>query len=467
MATDRPNIMLLQGEDVGLHPGCYPGNEYSSTPNLDQLAADGTRFENAFSHSPVCAPSRGGMVTGCYPWTTGVHHMRSTLLNPPRCFTQELMDAGYHTSWPTKLDFNFEPPVGWVHSRESWVDCPAPDQPFFIYENFSASHESSMWRDEESQRKQVHKYLSTDKLHDPASAPVPPYFRDTPQMREQLVKYYDSLSAIDHLIGLRLRWLEEQGLLENTVVIFLSDHGRGLPREKRWCYEAGLHMPLIVRWPGHLTPGSVSDDLVGWVDIAPTMLAISGAEIPDHYQGQVFLGKDKSSPREYVFAGRDRMDEVFDRVRVARDKRWHYIRNDFPGLPWAQRQAYMEQQSIMPVMREMNAKGELQGREACFFQNRKPSEELYDAVNDPGMVNNLAVDSEHRETVIRLSDALDNLHQQYGDLGETTEETLIEQGLVANRLEEYTERLQPLPKHLQIGPEPIPVTMDEAVEYSR
>jgi arylsulfatase A-like enzyme len=393
--------------------------------------------------------------------------MRSTLLNPPRCFTQELKDAGYHVSWPTKLDFNFDPPENWVDSREPWVDSPAPSQPFFLYENFNTTHESSMWRDAETQKKIVHRYLSKDQFHNPAGAPVPRYFPDTPEIREQLVKYYDSLSAIDHLIGLRLRWLEDQGLLENTIVIFLSDHGRGLPREKRWCYEAGLHMPLIVRWPGAVEPGSVVDDLVGWVDIAPTILSLTGTEIPEHYQGQAFLGKEKASPREYVFAGRDRMDEVFDRVRVVRDKRWHYIRNDFPGLPWAQRQSYMEQQSIMPVMREMNAKGKLEGAEACFFQERKPAEELYDAVNDPGMVNNLAGDPAKRETIDRMSSALEEMRLKYGDFAETSEEDLIEQGLVGDRLEEYRERLQPLADHLQIGPEPIPVTMNEATEYRR
>ncbi len=458
MPASRPNIMLLQGEDVGLHIGCYPGNDYSITPNLDRLAAEGTRFDNALSHAPVCAPSRGGMMTGCYPWSIGNHLMRCTLGNPPRCYTHELRDAGYHVSWPTKLDFNLEPTEGWCDDTDKWWEKDAPQQPFFVYENFGSTHESSMWREEKWQ-KDVTSVLTPEQFHDPAKAPVPPYFPDTPEMHEQLVKYYDSLTAIDYHIGQRLKWLDEQGLRENTIVIFLSDHGRGLPREKRWCYDAGLHLPLIIRWPGQLQPGTVSDDLVGWVDIAPTLCALAGAPIPEHYQGQVFLGDEKASPRDYVFAGRDRMDAVFDKVRACRDKRWHYIRNDAPELPYAQRQSYMEQQSIMPVMRQMHAQGKLAGDEAVFFQPGKPAEELYDAVNDPAMLNNLADDPAHAETLQRMRSALEQHLSEVGDLGETTEEVLIEQGIVTDRMPEYRQRYGHLPKHHTIGPDPYPMTL--------
>jgi N-sulfoglucosamine sulfohydrolase len=419
------------------------------------------------------------MITGCYPWSIGIHHMRSTLLHPPKCFTNELRAAGYHVSWPTKLDFNFEPPDDWVDSREPWISQAAPNQPFLVYENFGTTHESSMWRDAEAHYDLAVQHLEEGQVHSPAAAPVPAYLPDTPAMRQQLVKYYDSLTTIDKLIGTRLQWLEEQGLARNTLVIFLSDHGRGLPREKRWCYGAGLHVPLIIRWPEDSTHGRVCDDLISWVDIAPTILSAAGVDIPDHYQGQAFLGEHKAPHRQYVFAGRDRMDEVFDRVRVARDRRWHYIRNDFPGLPWAQRQSYMEQQPIMPVMREMHAQGDLHGPEASFFQRTKPAHELYDALNDPAMLHNLAQDPRHRDVIVRLSGALDAFRADYGDLGETTEETLVHQGLVADRLTAregsytsretagYRERLASLPPQQQIGPNPVPVTLREATEFAR
>lgn len=183
--------------------------------------------------------------------------------------------------------------------------------------------------------------LPDDLRHDPADVTVPPYLPDTPELRLQLAEYHDALTAIDQQIGARLAWLDEQGLRDNTIVIFLSDHGHGLPREKRWCYDAGVHLPLLVRWPDFLKPGSENDELVSWVDIAPTILSLAGVGIPASYEGQIFLGEDRAPPRETVFAGRDRMDAVFDRVRMARDKRWHFIRNDFPELPWAQRQSYM------------------------------------------------------------------------------------------------------------------------------
>jgi hypothetical protein len=152
--------------------------------------------------------------------------------------------------------------------------------------------------------------------HDPALAPVPPYLPDCPELRAQLVAYYDAVTYIDEEIRKRLAWLDTHGLRDNTLVIFLSDHGRGLPREKRWCYDAGIHLPLIVRWPGKIQPGSTEDALVAWVDIAPTILAAAGVPVPSHMQGQIFLGADRAEPREFVYAGRDRMDAVYDKVVI-------------------------------------------------------------------------------------------------------------------------------------------------------
>ena len=465
----RPwNIMLLQCEDTGRHFGCY-GDTYARTPNLDQLAAEGTRFTNAFSHAPVCAPSRGGMVTGCYPWTIGNHYMRCTLRTPPRCFTHELVDAGYHVSWPTKLDFNFEPMEGWCTNQDPWWEKPAPEEPFFVYENFALTHESRMF-------KEVPEWHGTafpcpdDSRHDPEMAPVPPYLPDTPELRRQLATYYDAVSAIDHQIGERLRWLDENGMLDNTVVILLSDHGRGLPREKRWCYDAGIHLPLIIRWPGRLAAGAVADQLVAWVDIAPTILSLAGVPVPEHYQGQVFLGENKAPERRYVFAGRDRMDEVFDKQRCARDRRFHYIRNDAPGLPWAQRQWYMEQQPVMPVARKLHAEGKLSGDEAVFFAKDKPVEELYDAEADPHGLHNLADDPAHAEDLARMRGAVEGILARHGDMGATDESVWIEKGVLTDRLQEYRDRVprEPiLPPEQQIGPDPLPTTLEDARPWLR
>ena len=300
-------------------------------------------------------------------------------------------------------------------------------------------------------------------------APVPPYLPDIPELRDQLAAYYDALSAIDTQIGECLQWLEKHGLNENTVVILLADHGRGLPREKRWCYDAGLHLPLIIRWPGQMEAGSVSDELVAWVDIAPTILSLAGIQKPEQYHGQVFLGKKRAPERNTIFAGRDRMDGVFDKQRVARDRRFHYIRNDAWWLPWAQEQWYMEQQPIMPIMRSMHAEGLLSGHEAIFFQPQKPVEELYDAWEDPCMLHNLADDPEHKDTLIRLRSELGAFLTQRGDLGDTDERVLIERGVVTDRIEEM-ERGTRVTDHTEahfIGPRPVPVTLEEACVFQK
>jgi uncharacterized sulfatase len=459
----RPNIMLLQGEDVGRHLGCY-GDPDGRTPNLDRLAAEGARYTKAYSHAPVCAPSRGGMVTGCYPWSIGNHLMRCRLQDPPRCFTHELREAGYHVSWPTKLDFNFEPAEGWCDDTDPWWEKDAPDGPFFVYRNFGLTHESRMFREPPRWHGPMPE-LPEELRHRLEEVTPPPHLPDTPELRQQLVAYHDALSAIDLQVGECLRWLDEQGRREDTLVIFLTDHGRGLPREKRWCYDAGVHLPLILRWPGRIEPGSVVDDLVAWVDIAPTLLSLAGAPVPEHYQGEVFLGDDRAPGRQHVFFGRDRMDGVFDKVRGASDGRWHYIRNDAPGLPWAQLQDFMEQQPVMPVTRRMWAEGKLEGDAAVFFQRTKPREELYDIENDPNMVRNLSADPEHAATVKRLRGVLERQLAATGDLGETDEHELVARGVVDEQIEEYRKRHELLPPELRLGPELPPVTLNEATEY--
>ena len=456
----QPNFMFLQGEDAGRHLGCY-GDPRASTPHLDRLAAEGARYTHAFTHSPVCSPSRGGMVTGRYPYSLGNHHHRSNLVTPPRTFTEELRDAGYHVNWNTKRDFNFETRAGWRDTSTDWHREPAPEQPFFVYENFGVTHESRMFPDKPSALEMGIPESREVAPHDPASLAVPPYLTDCPEVRKQLAKYYDAYSVLDAQVGARLRWLEEQGLADNTVVIYLSDHGRGLPREKRWCYDAGLHMPLIVRMPGGVDPGSVIDELVGWVDIAPTLLSLAGAAIPKDYQGQVFLGPDKTAPRETCFGGRDRMDEVYDRVRFARTKDWHYIRNFTPRLPWAQTQTYMENQEIMGVMREQWSRGALTEATGTFVQPEKPTEELYHAVEDPDCMHNLAGDPAHAPVLEDMRARLNTHLRDVNDLGNLSEEDLIDQGILVDRLDEYRRRIAPLPAALQMKPFPFPVTLNE------
>lgn len=481
--STTPNILLLIGEDTGLHPGCY-GNDYASTPHIDRLAEQGARYTHALTTCPVCAPSRSSVVTGIYPWSLGTHAMRSTLLQPPRLFTHHLRDLGYYVNWHTKTDFNFDPtyPPGddpFCDEANDWIDRLAqgslPDRPLFLYRNFGVTHESTMWdrawgHDWGMRRERLdHQHLLLPhQRHDPAKAPVPPYLPDTPNVRQNIAWYFDALSIQDHQVGKVLEALDRSGKAQDTVVIYMTDHGRGLPREKRWCYEAGLHLPLIVRWPARIRPGTVIDEIVNWVDIAPTILRMAGlpgGRMPERFQGRAFLGDDLTPPRRYAFAGRDRMDETYDSQRVARDHRFHYIRNDCPNLPYAQRNLYMERMLAMHDLRVMRAQGALHGDAAVFMRETKPAEELYDWRADPHMVRNLADDPAFAADRARLRAALEQHLQSVGDLGAVPERELVARGLVKDRLEEYRSRVAPLPTEHRIGPELTCFEMHEARAY--
>ncbi|MEM6552140.1 MAG: sulfatase [Planctomycetota bacterium] len=474
----RPNFLFLVSEDVGRHHGCY-GNPYAHTPHIDRLAAEGVRYTHAFTTYPVCAPSRCTMVTGQYPYSLGTHLMRCTLTHSPRMVTQELQDAGYHVAWPTKLDFNFPEPDDYCTNRAEWWTQPpptAPDQPFFLYRNFSVTHESTMWRSPEDQAK-LTPDVPNQHRHRPEDAPVPADLPDCPEVRHQQVLYHDSLTQADHDIGQCLKWLDDYNLRDSTIVIYLSDHGCGLPRQKRWCFDAGLHLPLIIRFPDNPQfhdqhadlVNAVREHLVSWVDLAPTLLTLAGTPVPNHYQGQPFLNPDGSpptNPRTTAFGGRDRMDEAFEHIRIARDADYLYIRNTFPHIPYAQREWYMEQASAIQALRDAHAAGTLTGPAASWFQHPKPAEELYRPADDPACVRNLIDDPAYQSHADTLRAALDQHLEQVGDLGTTDETDLIAQGVVTDRLQEFRDRIEPLPEHQRLDPAiPAlgPLTWNEAI----
>jgi len=472
----RPNILFLQAEDTGRHHGCY-GNAYAHTPNIDQLAGEGCLFGMAFSHAPVCAPSRSGTVCGMYPWAFGTHQMRSTLIHPPRLYTHELQDAGYRVLWPSKTDFNFDPPHDSAETTHDWFatgELPAGDQPWFAYTNFGVTHESGNWDRCGDQPiptpAERTASLPDAARHDPAAAPVPPYLPDTPGVRREIARYYDNLAVQDQQVGEALRILEHSGQADRTIVIYMSDHGRGLCREKRWCYEAGLHMPLIIRWPAGLgpppfAPGSRDDQIVAWVDLAPTILSLCGVAIPANYHGRVFLGAGVSTPpRQFAYAGRDRMDEQFDRVRVCRSQRHLYIRNYFPLVPYMQRNRYMENSVTTLALRIGRHEGTLTPPQAAFMADHKPVEELYDTVADPHCIHNLADAPDHRATLLAHRAELERFLAAHGDYGATPEPELVARGLLTNRLEdEYRPRIDALPYQFHIGTGNTVLTAVEAV----
>lgn len=437
-AADRPNIIWIIGEDMGPELGSY-GDAQAITPNMDRLAKEGARYTKCFTHTPVCAPCRHGLITGQYPIKTGAHNMRSVLLDPPVTFTKLLRDAGYYVAWPGKTDFNMKQPKEFADSTAQWwkQDKPLP-QPFFAYANFTVSHESQI-RVDRAKHAANTKRLTPEQRHDPAKMNLPPFWPDAPEVRTELAQYYDLVTAVDYEMGDVLAWLDKQGLAENTVVICTGDHGLGMARFKRWCYDTGIHVPLIVRWPSHLKPGTVSDDLVGFIDFPATMLALGEAPIPDTFDGQVFLGP-KATPRKYAYSARDYMDETYDRIRSVRGPRFHYLRNYAPELPYAQRIDYMEQGKTMQVWRKWNEEGKLNDVQKLFFAPTKPKEELYDTETDPWEVKNLAADPKYAAQLAELSAACDAWVAKTGDKGAMSVEELVAKKVIAPRDGKYDER---------------------------
>jgi len=450
----RMNVVLFVGEDTGRHQGCY-GDPYAHTPHIDRLAAQGCRFTNAFSTAPVCAPSRSTLVTGQYACKIGSHHMRSMLKVPPRLFTEELRAAGYYVNWANKTDFNFQPPQGFTDTPSDWIAelerGRIPRQPFLLYFNFEGTHESAMWPDGAQPGREPPVGETGVDASRFAGLNVPPYLPDTPTSRASLVRYYDRLHQQDACLGRILSALDANGLADSTIVIYMSDHGRGLCREKRWLYEAGIHLPLVIRAPGMLQPGSTREDLVSWVDLAPTLHALPGLDIPARYDGRIFLGPRTQPEPACVFAHRDRMDGCFDCSRAARTRRHLYIRNDFPGIPWAQSLRYMETSPVTRELRELNAAGNLSFPTDLFMQTTKPAEELYDTAADPHCVFNLAGRADHAEILRMLRDRVEQWRVQIADKGRIPEESLIAQDVIADQRAEYDSRVGLLPERLRHG----------------
>jgi uncharacterized sulfatase len=242
-AQRHPNIVWLVLDDASPTLGAY-GDTQAITPNMDRLAREGARFTRAFTHAPVCAPSRSGLVTGMYPTTIGSHHMRSRLLHPPETFMSLLRKAGYYVAWPGKTDFNFDPadadaapttaaPEGSYDSRADWLASAPPRQPFFVYRNLGVVHESQVRGDAALHAKNTAR-LTAAQRHDAAKMAVPAYWPDVPEVRHDLAQYYDLMTAADYQVGDVLAWLDKNGLAQNTSVFLFADHGRGMPREKRW-----------------------------------------------------------------------------------------------------------------------------------------------------------------------------------------------------------------------------------------
>lgn len=420
--TSRPNILWLSAEDICPMLGCY-GDSYAHTPNLDRFATEGIRYTHAYAHAPVCSPARSGIITGVYPSTLGSHQHRSRITLPTdiRCFTEYLRKAGYYCSNNDKKDYNFrEPPEAWDESSKNahWRKR-APGQPFFSVFNFGICHESVLHKTE-AELDEVRKKWGVER-HDPAKARIPAYHPDIPEFRDDWARYYDSLTALDAQIAERLRELEEDGLSDNTIVMFWGDNGTGIARGKRWLYDSGTHVPLIVRFPKSLqhlapgTPGFSEDRLVSFIDFASTILTLAGVSVPDYMQGRSFCGNGAGGAHEQLFFIRDRMDEACDSVRSVRNHRYRYIRNFYPHIPYDQYNEYLLKAKSALAWHRLD--GTLEGPPALFMKQEKPIEELYDSEADPDEVNNLAGLPEHEATLLDMRQRLNKWILKTRDLG--------------------------------------------------
>ena len=403
-AADRPNILWITCEDTGPHLGAY-GDRYADTPNLDRLATRGMIYANVWSNAPVCAPARTAIIAGMYPTSTGSEHMRSMTRLPAgmKMYPQYLREAGYYCTNNVKEDYNLEKPGQvWDDSsaKAHWRNRKA-GQPFFAIFNFTMTHESQI-------RLRPH-----TAIQDPATVRVPAYHPDTPEVRQDWAQYYDKITEMDRRAGEILAQLREDGLEDDTVVFFYGDHGPGMPRSKRWPYDSGLHVPLIVHVPAKFRdlapqdwrPGGQSARLVSFVDLAPTLMSLAGIQPSGRLQGHAFLGRNIAPEQPYLYGFRGRMDERYDLVRSVRDQRYVYIRNFMPHKIYGQYIDYMFQTPTTQVWRRLYDEGKLNPPQRRFWET-KPPEELYDLQADPDEIRNLAGTPDQRATLERFRKAL-------------------------------------------------------------
>src|SRR4051812_24058653 len=415
-SADLPNILWITCEDIGPHLGCY-GDDYSITPNLDALAAKGMRYTNASSNAPVCAPARTTIIAGLYPPSTGAEHMRSLVNLPPqfRMFPQFLRDAGYYATNNSKEDYNLEKPgrVWDVSSNKAHWKNRLKGQPFFAVFNHVISHESQIRNGIDA----------ADRIHDPAKVRLPAYHPDAPEVRRDWAQYYDRITMMDREAGNNLRELEKAGLADSTIVFFFSDHGSGMPRNKRSACNSGLNVPFMVyfppKWrqfaPKDYKPGGTSDRLVSFVDLAPTMLSLAGIKPPEWMQGTAFCGKFEAAEPTYSYGFRGRMDERYDLVRSVRDKRFMYVRNYMPQRIAGQHVAYMFGTPTTRVWAKLFREGKLNPVQSAFWQPR-PAEELYDLKADHDEVKNLAAMPEYEKVITRMRSAHEAWEKQIKDI---------------------------------------------------
>jgi len=440
--AQQPNIIWLTCEDISPSLSMY-GDSTAQTPNLDRLASESIIYSNAFATVGVCAPSRSSIITGMYPTSIGTQHMRTgkdvhgwgkrdytqssmakdinndsiplySVVTPAdvKCFTEYLREAGYYCSNNAKTDYQFASPItAWdANGKDAHWQNRKEGQPFFAVFNYDVTHESKIWKNKDLP-------LTVD----PKLVPLPTYYPDNSVVRKDVARNYANIELLDLQIGEMLKELEDAGLLENTIVFFYSDHGGPLPRGKREHYDSGLKVPFLVRLPDQKKK-KYTDELISFVDLAPTILSLAGVDIPDNMQGQAFLGIKKSIiPRTHIFGSGDRFDEFTDRIRVARDKQFLYVRNYYPELPAYKDIGYRKNIDMTNEILKLKDNGQLNEAQNYWFRKEKTSEEFYNCKADPENLHNLIEDKKCAKKIEAMRKEMDEWQANVGDMGSIPE----------------------------------------------
>jgi len=424
---ERPNILWVTCEDISPYLGSY-GCKEAQTPNLDNLANNGIRYTRAYANAPVCAVARSTILTGMYASTTGTHHMRSYVKLPKEipAYPKIMRNAGYYCTNNSKKDYNStfrrDTSLWDESSKEAHYKNRKEGQPFFAVFNITITHESQL------SENRIRKYISAGEIPEktrinPEDIELPPYHPDLPEIRQDWARYHDLITLMDERVGSLLNELEESGLSDNTIVFFYSDHGGQLARSKRYIYNVGTQVPLIVHLPkkwAHLSkikPGNTEDELVSFVDFAQTVISIAGCEIPEEMQGRVFLGKEKEDSPEYVHFYRDRMDGRYDFCRAVTNGKYYYIRNFMPHRPRGRstRYGYRVQANWRAWEKHFDS-GKCNEIQSQFYQP-KPVIQLFNTEDDPWHVKNLSHDKQYQKNIEELSVELDKWMVETRDIG--------------------------------------------------
>jgi len=415
-----PNIIWLMAEDMGPDLECN-GMAGVKTPNLNQMAREGAIYNRAYCTNPICSPNRSAMMVGMHQTIINAHHHRSNrdvpLAAPYKPITSYLRDSGYNCllghslvmGGGRKTDCNFKhTPTGEYDGVEKFglfdkkADFTPEDQPFFSQIQLQVTHRGDWWKDV---RKNSSHPVALQEIQ------LPKYFADSPEIRYDWAAYLDTVEYMDNEVGLLMQNLKNQGLAENTIVIFIADNGRCNLRGKGYLQEPGIHVPMIIWAPGRVEARTIVDELVCTTDISATVLKLAGAEIPDYMTSKPLMGVDEVQYRDYVRSARDIWDEIDECSRSVTTDRFKYIKNHMPGVPWATDQAYLEiNRPALHVMRRLMREGNLTDVQMTFFKDEKPIEELYDLEKDAEELDNLTLDPEYAPVLLKLR-ALENQWQ--------------------------------------------------------